>query len=66
MYRESKLKCPYLEGHSDGVRCCVQNEFIRNMEEVDVKLCLSRHYEVCHVYYLELQSAVSGMSLNAA
>lgn len=66
MYRESRLKCPYLEGHSEGVRCCVKNEFIRNMEEVDIKLCLGRHYEVCHIYFFKLQSIVSDVSLNAA
>lgn len=62
MNRESKLKCPYLEGHPEGVRCRVQKEFIRNVEEVDMKLCLSRHYEVCHIYF----STLRNMSLNAA
>lgn len=66
MYRESRLKCPYLEGHSEGVKCRVRDEFIRNMEDINMKLCAGKHYEVCHIYFLKLQGFVSDVSLNAA
>jgi len=50
--------CPYLVGSSEGVLCRVGANFIRNMEEVDPDICISRHFEVCHLYRSKLEEII--------
>jgi hypothetical protein len=47
--------CPYLLGSSEGVMCSAAADFIRNVKEIQLEICMSRHFESCHVYYSKLQ-----------
>jgi hypothetical protein len=47
--------CPYLLGSPEGVLCRVSANFIRNMEDVHPDICISRHFEVCHLYRSKLE-----------
>lgn len=42
--------CPHLKGSYDGAVCSSVNKLIKNIEDVTIKLCMSRHYEVCSIY----------------
>jgi len=59
MYFEMKLTksvmCPYLKGSDHGAECAVAMDLIRNIENADIKFCMSRHYEICHVYFTSLR-----------
>ncbi|MDA8077302.1 MAG: hypothetical protein M0Z79_00025 [Nitrospiraceae bacterium] len=47
--------CPYLKGSSEGALCESISRLIKEMEDVSIKLCMNRHYEVCLVYRGSLQ-----------
>jgi hypothetical protein len=59
MYFEMKLAktimCPHFKGSDDGALCTVSMEHIRDIENVDIKFCMSRHFEICHVYFNSLR-----------
>ncbi len=61
--------CPHLKGSSQGVMCSVQNRLVSIIEDADVKLCTSRHFEVCSIYLTELKHcyevSLSGAMLEA-
>lgn len=46
--------CPYLLGSSEGVMCSAALDFIRNIGEIELEICMSRHFESCHVYCSKL------------
>jgi hypothetical protein len=46
--------CPYLKGSSGGVICAVTGELARNIPDINPDICISRHFEVCHLYLLKL------------
>ena len=46
--------CPYLLGNSEGVMCRAAIDFIRNVHDIDLEICMSRHFESCHVYFSKL------------
>ncbi len=50
MYQTSYVICPYLAGSPDGLMCSNVNRFIKDMEDGDIRLCMSRRYEVCSMY----------------
>ncbi|MBI5026712.1 MAG: hypothetical protein HZC12_08335 [Nitrospirae bacterium] len=50
MYQRSNVICPHLIGSPDGATCSIANEFIRNMEDADIRLCMNRRYEACSIY----------------
>jgi hypothetical protein len=45
------LMCPNIMGSKEGVRCTVQDDLIRNIDDVSVDICLSRKFESCHIYF---------------
>jgi hypothetical protein len=51
----NKVICPYLLGNPDGVMCDAAVDFIRNIKDINLDICMSRHFESCHVYYSKLQ-----------
>jgi hypothetical protein len=53
--------CPHLKGSYDGAVCSSVNKLIKNIEDVTIKLCMSRHYEVCSIYRESLQEPVSAI-----
>jgi hypothetical protein len=59
MYFDMKLSgtvmCPHLRGTDHGAECAVAMELVRNIENADIKFCMSRHFEICHVYFTSLR-----------
>ena len=47
--------CPYLLGNSEGVMCRAAIDFIRNVHDIDLEICMSRHFESCHIYFAKLR-----------
>lgn len=50
-----KRICPNIQGGPEGATCGVANEFIRDMEYADIRLCMNRRYESCSIYVRLLQ-----------
>lgn len=60
------IMCPHLKGGHAGALCGLAKELIRNIENVDIKFCMSRHFETCHVYFNSLrQESIHRASLRA-
>lgn len=51
--------CPHLRGSREGTICCITNNFIKNMEDISTKLCLSRRHEACPAYKRSLQNMIA-------
>jgi hypothetical protein len=47
--------CPYLLGNDEGLMCDVATDFIRNIEDINIEICLSRRFESCYIYFSRLQ-----------
>lgn len=52
---KSVLVCPYLSGSDKGVMCYAASMLIRNINHIDLTICMSKYYELCYIYCLELQ-----------
>ncbi len=55
MYTDRKsakaITCPHLKGSNEGALCSVEKSLVRNIANADIKFCMSRHFETCHVYF---------------
>jgi hypothetical protein len=60
MYIQSNLNCPYLKGGPSGAKCGVVNCLINDMEDVNIKICMSQRHEACTVYFCSLHTINSG------
>jgi hypothetical protein len=49
------LVCPYLLGNNDGLMCDAATDFIRNIKDINIEICLSRRFESCYIYFSRLQ-----------
>ena len=47
--------CPYLLGSTEGVMCSAAVDFIRNVRDIKLEICMSRHFESCHIYFAKLR-----------
>jgi len=47
--------CPHLTGSRNGAKCDIVKDYIRNIEEVNIKFCMSKHFEMCHVYRYDIR-----------
>jgi hypothetical protein len=47
--------CPYLSGSSEGAVCSASALLLRNMEDINADMCMSRHFEVCRIYIEKLR-----------
>lgn len=71
MFRAIVFRCPYLKGSNDGARCdaalCIaENNLIKNIDGVDIKLCINkkRRFESCYIYFTKLRCmAISNLSV---
>ncbi len=54
----SVVICPNLKGSTEGSVCEAADSFIKDMEGVTIKFCMSRHYEACSVYIRSLQNMI--------
>ncbi len=62
--------CPYLDGSPKGVVCNAVQDLIRNIQNIDLNICMGRHFEACHVYVAALRrlgeiSVISGSTETA-
>lgn len=62
MFMSMMYECPYLKGSGEGARCdaalcCVENNLIKKMEDIDIKVCINkkRRFEVCYIYWNKLR-----------
>jgi hypothetical protein len=46
--------CPYLIGSPEGAACNGALTLLRNIQDFDPDICMSRHYELCHIYISKL------------
>ncbi len=60
MSPRSEIVCQYLEGGREGAKCGAIDRLIKNIEEADIKICLSRRYEVCRLYKRSLGRTGAG------
>lgn len=42
--------CPSVKGSDEGAVCTTSNEFIKNLKDADIDVCLSEHYGYCGYY----------------
>jgi len=47
--------CPYLAGSLEGVVCNAALTLLRNIEDINPDICISRHFELCHLYMSRLR-----------
>jgi hypothetical protein len=46
--------CPYLTGSTEGAVCSAKAVLLRNLENINPDMCISRHFEICRVYIEKL------------
>jgi hypothetical protein len=49
------LRCPYILGNPEGLMCNAAIDFIKNIKDIDLSICLSKHYESCYIYFSKLR-----------
>ena len=54
----SYIICPHLKGSMEGSMCGAANSLIKNTEDVDIRLCMSRHHEACSMYMRSLRHMI--------
>lgn len=60
MYIRSLAICPYLKGTTKGAECAAAKKFIKDIQDIDIKVCLGRHHEACSIYFCSLQTVPGG------
>jgi hypothetical protein len=59
------ITCPYLSGSTEGAVCSARSVLLRNIENINADMCMSRHFEVCRIYIEKLQELdVPGLRMN--
>lgn len=56
MCPDSVVLCPHLKGSPQGAVCGVVNSFIKNIDDVEIRLCMSKRFEACHLYIRSLET----------
>jgi hypothetical protein len=56
--------CPHIASCNEVAYCEVAGKEISQIDGVDMRLCTSRHYEVCYVYSNSLRREISGFSFS--
>jgi hypothetical protein len=46
--------CPYLSGSLEGIVCNASLTLVRNISDIDPDMCITRHFELCHLYISKL------------
>jgi len=58
----STITCPHLKGSRNGAKCDIVADYVRNIEEVNIKFCMSKHFEMCHVYRYDIKRDSIGLN----
>lgn len=57
--------CPYLTGSAEGGVCSARSALLRNLDDINTDICMSRHFEVCRIYIEKLQELdILGIGMN--
>jgi hypothetical protein len=52
MYRDKIFfLCPHLNVNTEGIICDAAKDFIKNIKDINIKTCMSRHFESCNIYF---------------
>jgi hypothetical protein len=46
---------PFLLGSTEGIICKVSGSLVRDMQDIHPDICISKHFEMCHIYISTLQ-----------
>jgi hypothetical protein len=56
MYRDKIFfLCPHLDVNPEGIICDAAKDFIKTIKDINIKTCMSRHFESCNIYFLSLK-----------
>ncbi len=66
MYMERLSICQYLKGNATGAQCLVVNKPIKDMHDVNIRICMSRRHEACSVYFCSMQMVDYGSEYRSA
>jgi len=50
-----QVSCPHLQCNHNDAMCSVAKEPIEDIADADIRFCIGRHYEACHLYYKSIQ-----------
>ncbi|HSB51332.1 MAG TPA: hypothetical protein VLD40_01610 [Dissulfurispiraceae bacterium] len=56
---EFTLICRHLRGSREGAICQATGNFVRNVEDASIKMCMTRRFELCPTYVATLRSCIS-------
>lgn len=62
---ESCLFCPNCRESLCGVMCSYCNCLVKELEDVDARLCTTRRFEVCWVYKMSLKHTIETPAIAA-
>jgi hypothetical protein len=51
------MMCPHLRGSNSGAICDVVKDYVRDITNVEIKFCMSKYFEICHVYRYAIKRA---------
>ena len=46
--------CSYLAGSLEGIVCNAASTLVRNIDDIDPDMCVTRHFELCPLYISRL------------
>ena len=49
--------CPFLLGSAEGIICKASGNIVRDMQDIHPDICISKHFEMCHIYISQLQES---------
>lgn len=54
--------CPYFQEGPNGAACeaaisIVKSNLIKDIEDLSIEICTSRHFEACYIYFIKLRRA---------
>ncbi len=52
--------CPYLKGTQQGAHCGASDRLVKDLADIDIKVCMSRHHEACSIYFCSLHTVWDG------
>jgi len=58
--------CPYLKGSPEGALCAASEKLVKDLIDVDIKVCMSRHHEACSIYFCSLYAIWDSGSLETS
>jgi hypothetical protein len=65
MYRDKIFfLCPHLNVNTEGIICDAAKDFIKNIKDINIKTCMSRHFDSCKIYFSNLEGTDELLTLS--